>query len=57
MFTQATGQGRVESFASAKDEIFLRVVYAQLSFLRNDECEVYRVVLHQNGDHEGRRIE
>jgi len=57
LFTQATGQGRLEVFASARDEFFLRVVYAQLSFLRNDEGEVNRVVLHQNGDHEGHRIE
>ena len=35
LFTQATGQAKVQVFASAKDEFFLKVVDARISFQRD----------------------
>ena len=49
LFTQATGQPEFEIFASKKDEFFLKVVDAQLSFTRDPERKVNGMVLHQNG--------
>jgi len=49
LFTQATGQGKVQVYASAKDEFFLKVVNAQISFQRDASGKVSGLVLHQNG--------
>jgi hypothetical protein len=46
---QATGQGRIPMFASAKDEFFCKVVDAQISFQRDAAGNVISLVLHQNG--------
>lgn len=51
LFTQATGQPQVEVFASEKDEFYLKVVDAQISFNRNDAGEVESLTLHQGGQH------
>lgn len=49
LFTQATGQPEFEVFASKKDEFFLKVVEAQVSFTRDADGKVTGMVLHQNG--------
>lgn len=49
LFTQLTGQSRLEMFARAPDEFFLKVVNAQLLFQRDAEGKVHAVVLRQNG--------
>jgi D-alanyl-D-alanine-carboxypeptidase/D-alanyl-D-alanine-endopeptidase len=49
LFTQATGQGKVEVYASAKDEFFLKVVDARISFKRDASGKISGLVLHQNG--------
>ncbi|HEY5078484.1 MAG TPA: serine hydrolase [Opitutaceae bacterium] len=49
LFTQATGQGKVQVYPSAKDEFFLKVVPAQISFQRDPSGKVSGLVLHQNG--------
>lgn len=49
LFTQLTGQPRLPLFASAKDEFFLKVVDAQISFERDAGGKVVALVLHQNG--------
>lgn len=49
LLSQATGQAQVRAFASARDEFFLRVVDAQLSFKRNAAGAVESLVLHQHG--------
>jgi CubicO group peptidase (beta-lactamase class C family) len=49
LYTQATGQPEFEVFASKKDEFFLKVVEAQVSFTRDAEGKVTGMVLHQNG--------
>jgi CubicO group peptidase (beta-lactamase class C family) len=49
LFTQATGQPEFEVFAAKKDEFFLKVVDAQVSFTRDASGRVTGMVLHQNG--------
>lgn len=49
MFAQLTGQSRLEIFAEKKDEFFLRIVPAQISFSRDASGNVDALVLHQNG--------
>ncbi len=49
LFTQATGQPEFEVFASKKDEFFLKVVDAQVTFTRDETGKVTGIVLHQNG--------
>lgn len=44
-----TGQPFLPIFASAKDEFFLKVVDAQLSFKRDAAGKIQSIVLHQNG--------
>jgi CubicO group peptidase (beta-lactamase class C family) len=49
LFTQATGQPEFEVYASKKDEFFLKVVEARVSFTRDGDGKVAGMVLHQNG--------
>ena len=57
MFAQLTGQSRLEIFAEKKDEFFLRIVPAQISFARDDAGKVVALVLHQNGiDQRAQRV-
>jgi hypothetical protein len=49
LYTQATGQPEFEVFALKKDEFFLKVVEAKVSFTRDAEGKVNGMVLHQNG--------
>ena len=46
---QATGQPSFDLFAREENRFFLKVVDAQLEFLKNDKGEVDRLILHQNG--------
>jgi serine-type D-Ala-D-Ala carboxypeptidase/endopeptidase len=48
-YVQITGQPRFEAFAEKRDEFFLKVVDAQITFVRNDAGAVTSLVLHQNG--------
>jgi CubicO group peptidase (beta-lactamase class C family) len=57
LFTQATGQPQFEVFASKKDEFFLKVVEASITFTRDGEGKVNGIILHQNGrDMPGARV-
>lgn len=49
LFTQATGQPKIEVFAEAPTEFFLKVTDAQLSFHLNEAGKVSSVTLHQGG--------
>jgi hypothetical protein len=49
LMTQATGQGKVEVFPSSPTEFFLKVVDAQLSFVKDAAGKVTGLVLHQGG--------
>jgi len=56
LMTQATGQEKVEIFPSSETEFFLKVVDAQLTFVRGADGRAESVVLHQGGrDVPGRR--
>ena len=49
LMTQATGQSKVEIFASSPTEFFLKVVNAQLTFVKDASGAVTGLVLHQGG--------
>jgi CubicO group peptidase (beta-lactamase class C family) len=49
LMTQATGQSKVEVFPESESEYFLRVVDAQLTFVRDKEGAVTHLILHQGG--------
>ena len=48
---QATGQGALPFYASAKDEFFASVGDIRLSFKRDAQGKVDSLMLHQHGDH------
>jgi hypothetical protein len=56
LMTQATGQGAVEVFASSDSTFYLKVVEASVTFHRNAEGKVDQITLHQNGNHNAKRI-
>ena len=49
LFAQATNQGRLELFATKRDEFVLRAVKASVTFVRDEAGKVTALVLHQNG--------
>jgi CubicO group peptidase (beta-lactamase class C family) len=49
MFTQATGQNKVEIFAESETKFFLKVVDAQLEFIKDETGKVTKVILYQGG--------
>jgi D-alanyl-D-alanine carboxypeptidase len=49
LMTQATGQQKVEVFPSSETEFFLKVVDAQITFVRGPGGTVDQLVLHQGG--------
>jgi CubicO group peptidase (beta-lactamase class C family) len=49
LMTQATGQGKIEVFAESDTKFFLKVVDAQLTFVKDDSGNVTHVILHQGG--------
>jgi CubicO group peptidase (beta-lactamase class C family) len=46
---QATGQQKFELFPSSATEFYLKVVAAQISFVRDQQGKVTQLILHQNG--------
>jgi CubicO group peptidase (beta-lactamase class C family) len=49
MFTQATGQTKVEIFAESETKFFLKVVDAQLEFVRDETGKFSKLILYQGG--------
>lgn len=49
LFGQATGQPKVQLFAESEFEFFLKVVDAQVTFVRDANGTVNQLILHQNG--------
>jgi CubicO group peptidase (beta-lactamase class C family) len=49
LMTQATNQGKLPLFAESETMFFLKVVDAQVEFVKNEKGEVTHMVLHQNG--------
>jgi len=46
---EATGQPKVEMFAEKQDHFFLKIVDAQITFVRGNDGKVISLVLHQGG--------
>ena len=58
MFTQLTGQPKLEIFAEKEKEFFLKIVDAQISFETGDDGRATAATLHQAGrDQKARRLE
>jgi hypothetical protein len=57
LFTQATGQDRLEIVATSDTTFSWLAVEASVTFHRNDEGEVHALTLHQNGEHPAPRLE
>ena len=49
LFGQATGQPRAQLFAESEIEFFLKVVDAQVTFVKGSTGKVNQLILHQNG--------
>ena len=49
LMTQATNQQKLPLFAESETMFFLKVVDAQVEFVKNEKGEVTHMVLHQNG--------
>jgi hypothetical protein len=49
MFAQATGQQKVEIFPESKTEFFLKVVDAQITFVKDKNGKVNQLIFHQSG--------
>lgn len=49
LMTQATGQRKLEIFPESESKFFLKVVDAQLEFVKNEKGEVTHLILHQGG--------
>ena len=57
LFTQATGQEKVEVFPESDHDFFLRVIDAEITFETDSQGKVTGLVLHQGWDHPARRIQ
>jgi hypothetical protein len=57
LFTQATGQGKVEVFPENDHDFFLKVIDAQITFETDSQGKATGLVLHQGGDHPAHRIQ
>lgn len=49
---QATGQPQFDLFAKTETIFFLKVVDAQVEFVKDDQGEISSLILHQNGAHQ-----
>jgi CubicO group peptidase (beta-lactamase class C family) len=49
IFEQASGQSKFEIFPTSETEYYLKVVNAQISFIKDDSGKVLKFILHQNG--------
>jgi CubicO group peptidase (beta-lactamase class C family) len=57
LYGQATGQGKFQLFAQKKDNFFLKVVQAEVEFVRGADDKVEKLILHQNGQNiSGKRL-
>ncbi len=49
LYCQATGQEKFEIYPESETKFFLKVIDAQISFIRNENKEVEKLILHQGG--------
>ncbi|MGH9849424.1 MAG: serine hydrolase, partial [Blastocatellia bacterium] len=56
LMTQATGQPKFELFPESETRFFLKVVEAQVTFVKDDKGAVTHLILHQGGDQKAKKI-
>ena len=56
LWVQPTGQRKAELFPESETKFFFKVVDAQVTFVKDAAGKVTRLVLHQGGDHDAKRI-
>ena len=56
LMTQATGQPKFELFPESETKFFLKVVDAQVTFVKDDKGAVTHIILHQGGDRTAKKI-
>jgi CubicO group peptidase (beta-lactamase class C family) len=56
LMTQATGQPKFELFPESETKFFLKVVDAQVTFVKDDKGAVTHLILHQVGDRTAKKI-
>jgi len=49
LMAQATGQPKFELFPLSETDFFLKVVEAQVTFVKNEQGKVIELILNQNG--------
>ena len=49
LMVQATGQPKFEVFPESEQDFFLKVVDAQITFVKDDKGQIEKLILHQNG--------
>jgi CubicO group peptidase (beta-lactamase class C family) len=56
LMTQATGQPKFELFPESETKFFLKVVDAQVTFVKDDKGVVTHLILHQGPDQKAKKI-
>lgn len=56
LMTQLTGQPKFELFPESETKFFLKVVDAQVTFVKDDKGVVTHLILHQGGDRTAKKI-
>jgi CubicO group peptidase (beta-lactamase class C family) len=56
LMTQITGQPKFELFPESETKFFLKVVDAQVTFVKDDKGVVTHLILHQGGDRTAKKI-
>jgi len=56
LMAQLTGQPKFDIFPESQNKFFLKVVEAQITFVKDDKGQVSHLILHQNGDTTARKI-
>ncbi|MEI6886299.1 MAG: serine hydrolase [Bacteroidota bacterium] len=56
LIAQPTGQPKFEIFAETPNKFFLKVVDAQIEFIAGPDGSITKLILHQNGEHEGKKV-
>lgn len=56
LMAQLTGQPKFDLFPESENKFFLKVVDAQISFVKDDNGQVTHLILHQGGDTQAKKI-
>lgn len=56
LYGQPTGEQKLELFAESQNKFFLNIALIELEFIKDDKGAVSKVVIHQNGPHEAKRL-